>query len=321
VKYRKVADVVSRIALLFMPLWPPLTYSVEPDDRSAASAVADFLCSNFQFFSEYHFDAEVKNFYFYKSIYYKEHYFLETTLDVDFVILSFRDRVLLEWDFMFINEMGQTPGDIVFDPIDVGYGLTPFFEFRFSACNVHLGLAHHCYHQIDRQALPTVYFNNPIFAIGSKNRRLQDYCENLTRKKTWTFNDRFSWYCRSGYYMRDFFGLVEEEKLNGINPYIVDGSGEYRYCFYGIGSWFFTARGSTMVGYYTDVPGNHVGKGIGWKQDVFLEANFRRGDRGGLLFSGTSFDGLPSYPSMGSDARVPRFSYDRLLQIGLKFFL
>lgn len=312
---------LPRIALLFILFLAPETYSTGRDNRSTAGAAADFLYSNFQFFSEYHFDAEVKNFYFYKALYYKEHYFLETTLNVDFVILSFRDRVLLEWDFMFINEMGQTPGDIVFDPIDIGYGLTPYVEFRFSACNLQLGLAHHCYHQIDRQALPTVYFNNPVIAVGSKNMRLHDYFENLTRKKSWTFNDRFSWYGRAGYYMRDFFGLVAGEKLNGINPYVVDGSAEYRYCFYGIGNWYFTARGSTMVGYHTDVTGNHVGKGIGWKQDVFIEANFRRGDRGGMLFSGTSFDGLPSYPSKDSDARVPRFSYDRLLQIGLKFFL
>jgi hypothetical protein len=320
-KYRTRLNVVPRIALLFLLLTAPEACSVERNNRSAVGTVADFLYSNFQFFSEYHFDAEVKNFYFYKSLYYKEHYFLETTLNVDFVILSFRDKVLLEWDFMFINEMGQTPGDIVFDPIDVGYGLTPYFEFRFSEYNIQLGLEHHCYHQIDRQALPTVYFNNPVLAIGSKNMRVQDYADNLAREKNWTFKDRFSWCGRAGYYLRDFFGTVEESKLNGINPYVVDGTAEYRYSFYRTGNWFFTGRGYTMVGYYTDVPENAVGKGVGWKQDIFLEANFRRGARGGLLFVGTTFDDLPSYPSKDSDTRVPRFSYDRLLQIGLKFFL
>jgi hypothetical protein len=308
-------------ALACVLLTTTVVQSADRENKSPFPAVAGFLYDNFQFFSEYHFDTEVRNFYFYKSLYYKQHYFLETTLNLNFAILSFRDRMLLTWDFMFINEMGQSPGNIVFDPIDIGYGISPYIEFRLHEYNFQIGIMHHCYHQVDRQDLMTVYFNNPVIALGSKNMRLQAYCENLTKKQDPSFRDRCSWYIKAGYYMRGFFGLIDELKINGVNPYVVDFAGEYRYCFYKIGNWFFAGRGYTMAGYHTDVLNNYVGNGIGWKQDVSLEAHFRRGSRGGLLFIGTTFDDLPSYPSMGHDYSVPRFSYDRLLQLGLKFFI
>jgi hypothetical protein len=298
-------------------------------DENLHSKFWNYLYSNYEFLPECHFDSELRNFYLYQSIYYKEHYFLENTTNIEFVMFSFKKTVLWVWDFTLINGMGQTPGNIVFDPIDIGYEITPMFEYRLPSVTFQLGLEHNCYHQIDRQDLPTVYYNNPVFAVGSKNMRLFDYWAALTEKKTWTFNDRFSWYCRSGYYLRGFFGLVAPSKLNGINPYVADLSGEMRYCFYGRRSWIFDVKSNSMIGYYTEirgnpsegVTGNPTGDGIGWKQYLTLEANFRRGAKGGMLFATYGFDGLPLYPEMTGSDRVPRFSYDRLLQLGLKFFM
>jgi hypothetical protein len=285
-----------------------------------ARAHEDSSCNRFQFLSGYHVDAELRYFSFYKSVYYKEHYFLENTAHIEFALVSYNDKIVWTWAFMMKNGMGQTPGLIVFDPIDIGYGIIPLVEYRGSSLNFQFGIDHFCFHQIDRQELPTVYYNNPYLGIGSKNMRLYDYWTNLLDKQEWTYFNRWSWYVRSGYYVRDFFGLIHPGKLNGVNPYVFDLTGEFRYCFWRHAGWIFNARTVSLLGYHTDVPDNPAGEGIALKQEVNLEASCRRGAKGSMLFMAFALDHLPLYPSKYTDERVPRFSYDRLLQIGLKFF-
>ncbi|MBN2037435.1 MAG: hypothetical protein JW768_11890 [Chitinispirillaceae bacterium] len=285
-----------------------------------ARTMEDSSCSRFQFLTGYHVDAELRYFAFYKSIYYKEHYFLENTADIEFGLLSYEDKVVWIWTFMIKNGMGQTPGLIVFDPIDIGYGITPLLEYRGGTLHFQFGIDHFCFHQIDRQELPTVYYNNPYLGVGSKNMRLYDYWAGLLDNREWTFFDRWSWYVRAGYYVRELFGLVHSGKLNGVNPYVADLTAEFRYCFWQWSGWIVNARTVSLLGYHTDVSDNPAGEGIALKQELNLEASCRRGAKGSMLFMTFALDRLPLYPSKYSDDRVPRFSYDRLLQLGLKFF-
>jgi hypothetical protein len=317
----KPSLVISRSALLFILFPAALIFSEPAENPGLFEHFGDYFYSNFEFAPEFFFDADVRYLGHYKSSYYKQHYFLENNTNLEFVLLSFKKKILLIGSFMIINGMGRSPGDIVFDPIDIGYGLSPMLEFRFKKVNAQAGLAHHCFHQIDRQDMPTVYYNNPVISVGSKNLRLHDYFFNLSDKQHWTFADRFSWHGITGIYMSDFFGLVGRSKINGINPYRFDFTGEFRYCFYRRGKWIFNTKTFTMVGWFHDVPDNKVGEGIGWKQDIALEADFRRGIRGGQLSLGYTFDDLPLYPTKLGTERLPRFSYDRIVRIALKFFI
>ncbi|MBN1131274.1 MAG: hypothetical protein JXA71_19955 [Chitinispirillaceae bacterium] len=277
--------------------------------------------SNTAFLPDYHLDADLKYFSFQKNDYFREHYYLQNSVTFGFSLFSFWKRVHWAGEFHFIHGMGQSPGSIVFDPMDIGYGLLDMVEYRHPAVTLQVGLAHNCAHQIDRQELKTVYYNNPVFAAGSVNFRQSDYRENLLQKECWTFFDRFSWHCRTGCYLREFFGLASPSKLNGINPFITDLHEELRFCFYDTRSWIFDLKSNGMIGYHTDVPGNPAGNGIGWEGYLTLEAMSRRSAIGAMLFATFGFDKLPLYPTMDGSGFVPRFSYDRMLQIGIEVFL
>lgn len=297
------------LPLLFILLTP------EKVDAFSRDSFWEYLYQSFDFIPEYHIDADLYMFLLHKNSYFKERYYLESDINIDLMLISFRDLVYIVWDFKIQIGMGKTPQDIIFDPADAGFGITTIIEFRPAFLNFQCGLDHECFHEIDRRDYNTVYWNKPFFTVGSKNMRLYDYWSNLAVKDGWTYANRFSWYFNWGYYLRKFFGFIKEDSINGVNKYVHDAMLDIRYAFYRRRSWIFNARGKTIIGYWENLAGQPKDSGTYWRQDFSIESNFGRSERGGMIFIIYTLDALPKYQGK------PRFSKDRLLQIGIRIFI
>ncbi|MBN1980719.1 MAG: hypothetical protein JW795_04260 [Chitinivibrionales bacterium] len=271
--------------------------------------------TNFEFLPYYHFDFDLNTFFFHKNEIFKTRYFLENNTNLEFSFISFRDVLYSVWNVQFQNGMGQTPGNIVFDPMDINFGIIPSIEVRLKLVNCVIGLDHHCFHEIDKKEFMTVYYNRPYVMVSSKNMRRFEFWNNLVEKKSWSYSDRLSWAGSFGLYARSFFGLVRPRKINGNNPILWDLQTQLRYAFYNRRSWIFDAISTTTIGYYSDSLSPTVSEGMLWQQISGIEVNFKRGKKGAMFYLQYTLDALPLYQGL------PRFSKDQLLQFGIRFFL
>ncbi len=295
-----------------------LLFLLSPTQRGNAftfDSLFAYIYNTFEFLPEYHIDADIFTFMLHKNDFFEERYFLESNSNLEFSFISFKKFVYSVWRFEFQTGMGRTPGDVVFDPVDINYGLVPIFEFRFPSLIFQCGLNHHCFHEIDRHEFETIYWNKPFIVFGSKNMRLIDHRTQLLQEGSWTLENKISWSFTWGYYLRKFFGIVGEHTVNGVNKYVHDAVIDVRYAFYQRRSWIVNAHGKTTIGYYKNLKGRPPENGAYWRHDVSLESNFRQGKRGGMLFITYTLDDLPKYQG------YPRFSKDKLLQLGVRFFI
>ncbi len=288
---------------------------VKNSDASAYDSFWEFIYKNFDVLPEYHIEADIFMFFLHKNGYFKQRYYLENNTNLNFVFLSFRDLIYSVYYFEFQTGMGQTPGNVVFDPMDINFGIVPVVEVRIPSLNFQVGLNHHCFHEIDRKDYPTIYWNKLFLGVGSKNMVLQNFWFNLTQKEGWTYKNRISWYFTWGYFLRKFFGIVNESTINGQNYNVHDFTLDARYAFYTRRSWIFVARSKTLLGWWKDIPEETKKRGAYFRQDLSFEANFKRGRRGAMIFLTYTLDKYPLYHG------VPRFSKDQLLQLGFRFFI
>ncbi len=287
---------------------------VKKVNASAYDSFWEMIYENFEFLPEYHIEADIFMFFLHKNSYFKNRYYLENNTDVNFVFLSFKDLVYSVWYFELQTGMGQTPGNVVFDPMDINFGIIPAIEFRIPEMRLQCGLNHHCFHEIDRKDFPTIYWNKLFLVAGSENMHLSDFWQNLLKEDAWNYKNRFSWYVNWGFYLRKFFGLVRETTINGENWNVHDFTMDARFAIYRRRSWIFSTRGKTVIGYWKEQPGELENSGVYWRQDFSLESNFRRGKRGAMIFLTYTLDEYPLFHGM------PRLSKDNLLQIGVRFF-
>jgi hypothetical protein len=212
--------------------------------------------------------------------------------------------------------MGQKgEGNVFFDPMEINFGIIPTFEFRTSLLLYQFGLNHHCFHEIDQKDHTTVYWNKLYFSVCSNNMRIFSYWLNLTKEDGWTYKNRISWRFTWGYYVREFFGIIRESTINGVNKYVHDAIIDIRYAFYRRKSWIVNARFRTTIGYWKNLPNKPDDNGGYYRFDIGIENHFRRGEKGAMAFLMYTLDHLPKYQN------IPRFSRDRLLQIGIRFYL
>ena len=242
-----------------------LCIGVLPANNCEASPSESFwevIYRNFDFLPEYHIEADIEMFFLHKNSYFKTRYYLENNTHINFVFLSFRELVYSVWYFELQTGMGQTPGNVVFDPMDINFGIIPTIEVRTPVMRFQTGLNHHCFHEIDRKDFPTIYWNKLFLAVGSDNMNLYDFWHTLIQEDSWNYKNRFSWYVNWGYYLKKFFGLVRETTINGENWYVHDVTLDARFAFYRRKSWIFSTRGNTMLGYWKNQPGERDTHGI-----------------------------------------------------------
>lgn len=310
---KQIIQIILTISLLFCSQIRAQDSANSKTSNSLAERFTLSMYKKFQFFPEYHITVDISKFFFQKNDFLKKRAFIGNNTFIDLELLRYKDFSSV-WQFYLHTGMGQTPGNVVFDPMDMNFAIIPTIEWRQNRMIIITGIDHHCFHEIDRKDFKTVYWNKLILNIGSLNLRQAQYWANLLKDASWTIQNRLSWNIGLSYYLSKFFGLVEPYTINGENKNITDLSAEIRWAFYKRRGWIVNHRTVNLVGYFEYSP-EGAEKGIYWRSENSFEFNFRKGHNGGMFFLMYTLDDMPKFQG------IERFSRDQLLQIGVRFFM
>ncbi|MBN1577503.1 MAG: hypothetical protein JW913_13175 [Chitinispirillaceae bacterium] len=298
-------------------LFPTLLFGFSVD-----SIFEPFLRS-FDLLPDYYLRFNVSTFAFHRDAFFKRQYLAEPHPDLEFRLISYRDVISSIWDVDFVFGLGEVPGNTVFTVLNVAFGINPKFELRLPRLLISTGVAHHCYHEIDKSYFPLVYNNRLHLEASSHNFRINDYFNAFAGDTLFRFENRFSWQIGAAYFLKEFFGVVDPGKLNGSSPLTAELASRSRYAFHRRRSWIFSFRGETTIGLFDTGEGYRVKSNSAcyWKQTFGVEAFFSRGARGGCFYLLYHRDDLPRPPdspefTLGNS----RFSKNGLVQIGMVFF-
>jgi hypothetical protein len=277
----------------------------------------------FNLLPEYYMRFDISTFALHRDAFFKRQYLAEPHPDLDFYMLSYKNFISWLWGVDFQFGLGQVPGNIVFTVLNVAVGYDPKLEVRLHDVWVTGGLAHRCFHEIDRSDFPLVYWNRVHVEASSPNARVNTFGRTLMADQGFSHKSRFAWQAGAGYYLKEMFGWVDPNKIDGNNPFIWDASLVCRYAFYKRKSWVFSMRGESTVGNFSRMRGYHAVNGSNWywHEAAGAEAYFIRGTRGVCIYALYHLDDMPAPPdgppfTLGNS----RFSKNGLLQIGMTFF-
>jgi len=301
------ASIFTSYAMLMIICFIPIRTQASP-------SFWESRLKNYEFFPQYYTETDLRYFTLHKNDYFKTRYFLEANTDFEFVLFKYKKNLYSLFGLKLQTGMGQTPDNVVFDPMDINFGLLPVVEYRLPKINLQFGLEHHCFHEIDRQESETVYFNRLFLAVGSANTRPIVYLSNLNTEDGWRLFNRIAWYAQWGYFVKDFFGLIDRGLLNDQNYNNQELLTDFRYAFYHRKSWIVDFRGQAKFGTWQKDTDGITDKKPYWRLDLGLEFISRRGKNGAMIFINYTIDDIPPYEN------IPRFSKDRLLQIGVRLF-
>ena len=280
------------------------------------------LLKNIQLLPEYYLRFDISTFALHRDSFYKRQYLAEPHPYLEFCLLSYKNLVASVWKVDFQFGLGNVPDDNVFTVLSVDFGIIPSIEVRLREIDITCGLAHRCFHGIDRSEYPVAYHNKLYVSAASKNHRLNNFWQRLIEDSVTQWTSRLAWDFGAGYFLKEFFS-VDQSVLNGHNPVIWEVASGIRYAFYRRRSWIVTARTDWSAGEFSRVGGFHVsGDGnICWKLSFGLETFFTRGKKGVSLYCIYHLDDLPASPNEPSfSLGHARFSRNGLAQIGLVFF-
>jgi hypothetical protein len=275
--------------------------------------------SNFQIFPEYHTKFDLTTFAFHKSAYFRQQYLAESNTGLEFMFVSFRDLLYSTWDVQFKIGLGDIPGNNVFSVLNIHFFINPTLELRLAKVIINAGYEHLCVHEVDRKNYPVIYYNAPILSVGSSNMRISRYWQNLAERNEWSFVNKLGWRLSYLNFMKDGFGLVDPNKVNGFNPYSHELRLDARYAVYHRRSWIVTVREQIRFGQFDRMEGVVDKGGFYWSQNLGFEVFFRKGKRGAALYCTYNLDDLPMVKGLNGQS-LPVFSKDKLLEIGLSFF-
>jgi hypothetical protein len=272
---------------------------------------------------EYYMQFDLSAFALQRDAFFKRQYLAEPHPNLEFYLLSYKNLIAWLWDVDFQFGLGQVPGNNVFTVLNVASGYNPKLEVRLHDVWVTVGVAHRCFHEIDRSDFPIAYWNRLHLETSSPNARVNTFWRTLVNDPGFSHKNRFAWQAGAGYYLKELFGWVDPGKIDGYDPFIWDVSLVCRYAFYKRRSWIFSMRGESTVGNFSRMGGTHVVNGSNWywHEGVGMEAFLIRGARGGCIYALYHLDDMPAQPdgpafTLGNS----RFSKNGLLQIGLTFF-
>lgn len=158
----------------------------------------------------------------------EDRYVSEGGLEADIFLFRFTPRTHLVWRIVCATGMGRsTTSDLPFSVQEVRYALVPFIEYNSDRLLVRTGLDHGCDHLIlkdtpepwyvrdGEQVLRDVYDNRLFAGIGSATHRRATWGE-IERN---TEREAPGWihYAEAGYYLRELFGVVDEDALTEGN--------------------------------------------------------------------------------------------------------
>jgi hypothetical protein len=238
----------------------------------AANPAWDWVTDNITLFQEARYDGDYQIFALHKNREFKKVYNTEANMNVDLAFLGIKQRFY----WMFRGELraglSQSRMNVVLSPYNMSYVVLPSFEYRFKQVYLSAGLDHRCHHYIDQQPpKPIVYWNKVVVSLNSPHRRSSPNAEVYIGDDSWNGWGRFIWSFTWGYYISEFFGLIEPYKLMSIERphYVHDFQLSSRY---GIVRWNWGAvllSGTSMVGM------RHSGDGPYWSQETGIETLFK----------------------------------------------
>jgi hypothetical protein len=308
--------ILFRLALLLAAL-PSSTSAFSPDSIfEPVFRVIDLL-------PDYYLRFDISTFALHRNAFFKRQYLAEPHPDLEFKLLTVKDVVSSVWDVDFQFGLGEVPGNNVFTVLNVAFGIDPKIEVALPSLLLTTGLAHHCYHEVDKSFFPLVHHNRLHAGASSPNFRVNDFFRGFYDDSLMMFRNRFGWQADFGWFLKEFFGLVGTDKLNGNSPLVAEVTSSTRYAFYRRRSWVFSVRGETTAGVFSRSKRYRTKAGgpFYWKQGMGLEAYFIRGSRGSCFYIMYHCDDLPVPPdaprfTLGNS----RFSKNGLAQIGILFF-
>ncbi len=295
---------VKSISRRFIPLLY-VTLLLLPTTSFAEDTFKDkmsHLFSEIDVLPEYYFELDVPWFMNQKDSSMKAKYLVGAYLYFEGMILSWREQVFMGAFYMNNLGMGKQYEDIVFDPRDVGYALSPFLELRHDNLNIRFGLDHRCHHQVDRKTRPSIYWNRPFISVGSVNRPGNFHGYNHNPDLTGFF-DRLSWEVSLGYYLTQF-GNTRPSILSGGNNLKTGSHIIIRYAAYKNNFLLVTTGHKTHLD--TDSNGEFF-----WSQRFDIEASVHKFRNGFSLY----LDYVNEFPNTR-----PFHSKDQLIAFGTKFF-
>lgn len=307
-----------RIVLLLLLFMLFQSISAEQPD-SANNGWQRFWDGAYEIFDimpEYHIRANISTFTAYKNSYLKEKFLMENNTDLDIGLASVNKRLFLFGHFKLQTLMGRNKGEnVLFDPAEMNFGIVPTFEYRHKKLLFQTGLNHHCFHEIDQFELPTIYWNGVFLAAGSQNMRLPVFKKGLEKKENWLFENRFSWFVHAMYYIKEFGDIVEPVNINSANERDTEFLVQLRYALYKSRYWLFLTESETLFGSWSDETGGVSESGGYYLQRLGIHALLHRGKKGVLFFVDYHFDTVPE------ETHMIRFSKDRMLEMGIEFFM
>lgn len=170
---------------------------------------------NFSFLSDVSFSGDFGVFAFQKNRDFFERYCAENNMNGELYLIKFTRN--LSW--IFRGEVkggyGNSKTGLLLDPYDVSFALIPQLEYKLKKFNISSGLDHRCFHFIDRDPpSPIVYWNRVFLSLSSFHKREYLYPFYLQQDTIWNnLYNRFIWSISTGYYLSEFFGLVDPIKL------------------------------------------------------------------------------------------------------------
>ena len=237
-----------------------------------AGSLYEWCHENLSLFQEARFDGDYRIFAHHKDSTFKAIYNTEANLNVDLAFLGIRNRFY----WMFRGELkaglSQSHMNVVLSPYSMSYAVIPTFECRFDRMYLSAGLDHRCHHYIDQQPPePVVYWNKAIIGLASPHHRHPPIAEVYLSDSSWNGWGRFIWSFTWGYYIAEFFDLIEPYKLMTVERphYLHDFRLTSRY---GVVRWDWGAvllSGKSLIGM------RRIADGLYWRQEFGAEVLMR----------------------------------------------
>jgi hypothetical protein len=290
----QVATVMYRsLILIFLGVWS-VTAELPP--------ALQWFGDNVSFWSEGRYDGDYRLFAFRKNQAFRETYFCETNQNVDVAFVAVKKKFYWMFRSEIRGGLGDSPSGMLLHPYDISYGLINTLEYRFKHLHVASGLDHRCFHYVDqRPPEPVVYWNKFIITLNSPHRRDCPAVKQYVSNASWNSINRLMWSFSWGYYIHDFFGLVQPRKIMALSRphYLHDFqlAGKYGLWHWNSGAVMVTS--STLLGFKTSAKKY-------WAQETGAELLIAVKDHDIALFVDYVVDG-------------GRFnSKDRLLEYGVR---
>lgn len=274
----------------------------------AFCALPDTSSPRLSLFCDYRFDIDAGWFLFQKDSFFVHRRYAQSISHLELTLASYGPWHSVWWIQTRIG-MGQTPGNVVFDVVDLNYSLCPTIEYRFSQAILQAGIDHRCFHEVDRSLLRVAYWNKVFLIAGSPHMRIGDFLHAAVRDTSWSWRTRLSWQAQWGFFLKEFFGLVHPGKLNGMNQRVHELVIKARFAAWKRGPLMIALHARSLAG------GQERGAApaVYWQQQTGLELHYTRG-LGAMLYIDYYRDSMPLQENKA------RFSMDRLLEIGIRVF-